>query len=101
MRAMPIQVYSGSAGMKQLKAAFRKNYGHYLQEALGLGIFMIAACLAGALLYSPNSPLQPLLHGKMIRDILMGIAMGATALFIFYSPITAPSGSQINPALHA
>lgn len=25
--------------------------------------------------------------------------MGATALFIFYSPLTAPSGSQINPAV--
>lgn len=29
----------------------------------------------------------------------MGIAMGSTALFIFYSPFTAPSGSQINPAV--
>ena len=29
----------------------------------------------------------------------MGIAMGTTALFIFYSPFTAPSGSQINPAV--
>ena len=29
----------------------------------------------------------------------MGIMMGATALFIFYSPFTAPSGSQINPAV--
>ncbi len=25
--------------------------------------------------------------------------MGGTALFIFYSPLTAPSGSQINPAV--
>ncbi len=29
----------------------------------------------------------------------MGIAMGITALFIFYSPFTAPSGAQINPAV--
>jgi len=29
----------------------------------------------------------------------MGVAMGSTALFIFYSPVTAPSGSQINPAV--
>lgn len=29
----------------------------------------------------------------------MGIAMGSTALFIFYSPFTGPSGSQINPAV--
>lgn len=29
----------------------------------------------------------------------MGIMMGSTALFIFYSRWTAPSGSQINPAV--
>jgi aquaporin Z len=29
----------------------------------------------------------------------MGILMGSTALLIFYSPFTAPSGSQINPAV--
>jgi aquaporin Z len=29
----------------------------------------------------------------------MGIAMGSTALLIFYCPVTAPSGSQINPAV--
>lgn len=29
----------------------------------------------------------------------MGVLMGSTALFIFYSPWTAPSGSHINPAV--
>ena len=29
----------------------------------------------------------------------MGFLMGATALIIFYSPFTAPSGSHINPAV--
>lgn len=29
----------------------------------------------------------------------MGLLMGATALYIFYSPYTAPSGSHINPAV--
>ncbi len=29
----------------------------------------------------------------------MGVLMGATALFIFYSPYTVPSGAQINPAV--
>jgi aquaporin Z len=31
--------------------------------------------------------------------ILAGILMGSTALFIFYSPLTSPSGSHINPAV--
>ena len=29
----------------------------------------------------------------------MGMMMGLTALFIFYSPLTAPSGAHINPAV--
>lgn len=99
MRAMPIRVYSGSSGWKQLKAAFRKNKGHYLQEGLGLAIFMVSACFFGAMLYADNSPWHQHIHSKMFRDVLMGLAMGGTALFIFYSPFTAPSGSQINPAV--
>jgi len=80
-----------------MKAAFRKNWKHYLQEALGLAIFMISACFFSAMLFSENSSWY--LPNVMMRNVLMGIAMGATALFIFYSPFTAPSGSQINPAV--
>lgn len=99
MRAMPIRVEAGLSGMKQLKAAFRRNKKHYLQEALGLAIFMVSACFFGAMLYADNSPLQNSIHSKILRDTLMALAMGGTALFIFYSPFTAPSGSQINPAV--
>jgi hypothetical protein len=35
----------------------------------------------------------------MAKNLLMGPLMGLTALFIFYSPWTAPSGSHINPAV--
>ena len=97
MRAMPIQVFTGKRGFIQMKAAFRKNWKHYLQEALGLAIFMISACFFSAMLFSEKSSL--FLPNAMMRNVLMGIAMGATALFIFYSPFTAPSGSQINPAV--
>lgn len=96
---MPIRVEAGLTGMKQLKAAFRKNKKHYLQEALGLALFMVSACYFGAMLYATNSPWQQVIHTKMLRDTLMALAMGSTALFIFYSPLTAPSGSQINPAV--
>jgi aquaporin Z len=74
MRAMPIQV-------------------------LGLGIFMISACFFSAMLFSEKSAWYQAMPSFMLRNILMGIAMGATALFIFYSSFTAPSGSQINPAV--
>ncbi len=99
MRAMPIQVFTGTKGMMQMKAAFRKNWKHYLQEALGLGIFMISACFFSAMLFSEKSAWYHAMPSFMLRNILMGIAMGATALFIFYSYFTAPSGSQINPAV--
>jgi aquaporin Z len=84
-------------GMAQMEAAFRKNWKHYFQEALGLAIFMISACFFSAMLFSEKSSWY--LPNVMMRNGLMGFAMGATALFIFYSPLTAPSGSQINPAV--
>lgn len=99
MRAMPIQVKNGLSGLAQLKAAWNKNFIHYLQEALGLGIFMASACFFGAMLYSPNSSWYALVEDHFLRNLLMGLAMGITALFIFYSPLTAPSGAQINPAV--
>ena len=96
---MPIQVFTGTSGATQMKAAFKKNRKHYLQEALGLAIFMFSACFFGALLFSEKSYWYHAFPGAMMRTILMGVAMGSTALFIFYSPWTAPSGSQINPAV--
>lgn len=82
-----------------MKAAFRKNWMHYLQEALGLAIFMISACFFSAMLFSERSSWSTAISTFTVKNILMGIAMGSTALFIFYSPLTAPSGSQINPAV--
>jgi aquaporin Z len=99
MRAMPIRVYSGKGGWVQMKVSFKKNRVHYLQEALGLGIFMLSACFFSAMLFSEKSAWHQSIPGGITKNILMGIAMGATALFIFYSPLTSPSGSQINPAV--
>jgi aquaporin Z len=99
MRAMPIQVVTGSKGWIQLKASFRKNYIHYLQEALGLAIFMISACFFSALLGGTDPSFHFTIQNNAVHNLVMGLLMGATALFIFYSPFTAPSGSQINPAV--
>jgi hypothetical protein len=46
---MPIRIVTGKRGWVQLKASFKKNRNHYLQEALGLAIFMISACFFGAM----------------------------------------------------
>src|SRR5881396_1328462 len=99
MRAMPIRIYTGNSGWLQMKASFKKNWKHYLQEALGLAIFMISACFFGAELFSEKGFLHHIITNQLLRNVLMGVMMGTTALFIFYSPLTAPSGSQINPAV--
>jgi aquaporin Z len=99
MRAMPIRIRTGTGGWVQLKASFAKNWRHYLQEAFGLAVFMVSACFFGALLESKHSIIHDALPNGFFRSCIMGVLMGATALFIFYSPWTSPSGSQINPAV--
>ena len=99
MRAMPIRVITDQRGFQQMKASFQKNYRHYVQEALGLAIFMISACFFGSMLEAHESSVHQLIPNSMMRSIMMGGLMGATALFIFYSPFTSPSGSHINPAV--
>jgi aquaporin Z len=96
---MPIRVFTGKGGLVQMKASFTKNRKHYLQEAAGIAIFMISACFFGALLEANGSWLHKTVPDGFIRSTIMGLLMGTTALFIFYSPLTAPSGSQINPAV--
>ena len=99
MRAMPIQVFTGKTGIIQLKAAFRKNWRHYLQESIGLGIFMVSACFFSVVLFSPNSKWSNMLPGTLGKKLVMGLLMAGTALFIFCSRLTSPSGSHINPAV--
>lgn len=96
---MPIRIVTGKDGWEQMKASFAKNWRYYLQEGSGLAIFMISACFFGAMLFSEKSSWHHVIPNELMKNILMGIAMGATAIFIFYSPFTAPSGSQINPAV--
>ena len=99
MRAMPIRVFTGTAGVIQLKTSFRKNWRHYLQESLGLGIFMSSACFFSAILFSKHSSWSNIFPGTVVKNVVMGILMAGTALYIFYSRFTAPSGSHINPAV--
>jgi len=79
--------------------AFKSNWKLYLMEALGLAIFMVSACFFSAMIFSPDSSWYHYFPNDMVRNILMGLMMGLSALFIFYSPVTAPSGAHINPAV--
>lgn len=77
----------------------KHNFTHYLMEGLGLGIFMVSACFFGGHLESTNGLFHSIFKDPFFRLVLMGIFMGVTALFIFFSPYTTPSGAYINPAV--
>ncbi len=75
----------------------KNHWQEYLIEAWGLGTFMVSACFFAVLLFYPNSPLAEL--NFLLRNILMGAAMGATAIGIFCSPWGMRSGAHINPSV--
>ena len=71
----------------------------YLMEAAGLGGFMISACTFGVLLEYPGSTLHGAIPDPIVRRVLMGLAMGLTAVTIVYSPWGRRSGAHINPCM--
>ncbi len=82
-----------------MRDALRRHWPEYLMEAAGLGLFMIAACLFGALLEHPGSPARQALSDAGMRRLLMGLAMGATAAALIYSPWGQRSGAHLNPSV--
>lgn len=79
--------------------ALKRHYPEYLMEAALLGLFMISACCFGTLLFHPDSPAVRAVPVETERRVLMGLAMGATALGLIYSPWGKQSGGHINPAV--
>jgi aquaporin Z len=71
----------------------------YLAEALGLGLFMVAAGIVATALDSPRSPLHGLVADADLRRMLGGLAMGLTAVGLIYSPWGKRSGAHMNPAV--
>src|SRR2546427_2061134 len=76
----------------------RAHWPEYAVEAAGLGFFMIAACVFGAALGHPASPVVRTLPDPLARRSLMGVAMGLTAVALIYSPWGRRSGAHFNPA---
>jgi len=68
-------------------------------EAAELGCFMISAGLFTILLYHPSSTIVRIIPAEFVRRILIGLAMGLTAIAIIYSPWGKQSGAHINPAV--
>lgn len=73
------------------------HWPEYFIEAWGLGTFMISACAFGVLLFHPDSYFND--YGPAFRNVLMGLAMGTTAVAIFKSPWGKRSGAHINPVV--
>jgi aquaporin Z len=79
--------------------ALKQHWPEYLMEALELGLFMLSACAFTALLYHPSSPVAQTIHDGLLRRVLMGIAMGSTAIAIIFSPLGKRSGAHFNPSV--
>ena len=78
--------------------ALRSHWPEYLMEAGLLGLFMVSAGLFGTLLGHPQSPAHRAIADPFVRRLLMGVAMGLTAVGLIYSPWGRQSGAHFNPA---
>jgi aquaporin Z len=85
--------------MRQLITAFLKNWRVYLIEAWALGMFMVSASLFVILIEHPSLPFRPLIESAIIRRLLIGLAMGITAVLLIYSKWGKHSGAHMNPAV--
>jgi aquaporin Z len=80
-------------------AGLPRHWPEYLMEAAELGAFMISACTFTALFEHPGSPVRVWIPDAMLRRVLIGIAMGLTAISIFCSPWGKRSGAHLNPGV--
>ncbi len=85
--------------MRGVTDTLRRHWPEYVMEAAGLGSFMLSACTVVALLEYPGSPAHGLLPDPTARRVLIGLAMGLTAIGIIYSPWGQQSGAHLNPAV--
>jgi aquaporin Z len=76
----------------------REHWPEYAIEALGIAAFMLAAVAGTVALEHPGSAVHRALPDPLLRRALMGIAMGATAMALVYSPWGQRSGAHFNPA---
>jgi aquaporin Z len=85
------------AGLSAAGSALRAHWPEYLIEAAGLGIFMMAAGLCVMLVSVPAA--EGVIGSPELRRVLIGVAMGLTAISLIYSPWGMRSGAHLNPAV--
>jgi aquaporin Z len=77
----------------------KSHWKIYLIEAWALGMFMVSALLFTILLEHPSFPLKSLIAPAIFRRMVIGLAMGTTAVLLIYSPWGKKSGAHMNPAV--
>lgn len=85
-------------GTAALRDALRGHWPEYLMEASCLGIFMVSACSIVIVLEHPSSLLRQVIANSFLRRVVIGIAMGVTAIALIYSPWGKQSGAHLNPS---
>jgi aquaporin Z len=75
------------------------HWPEYLIEAWALGTFMISAGLFATLFEYPGSPVHAAIADPFLRRLLIGLAMGLTAVGLIHSPWGQQSGAHMNPAV--
>jgi aquaporin Z len=81
-----------------MKTALR-HWQEYAIEAWALGTFMVSAGLATAIIERPEFGVTALIASADVRRLLIGLAMGVTAVALIYSPWGKRSGAHMNPAV--
>jgi aquaporin Z len=89
---------SAREGQSMVDALLR-HWPEYFMEAFELALFMLSACAFTVLLFHPLSPVAQAIPNQMFKRVLMGVAMGSTAIAIIFSPFGKRSGAHFNPAV--
>ena len=80
-------------------AALRMHWRLYVYEGAELAWFMVAACVCTVLLFGAAAVGMRAVPSAGLRRVLMGVAMGVTAVMIIHSPMGKRSGAHFNPAI--
>jgi aquaporin Z len=80
-------------------SSLRLHWPEYLMEASELCLYMFFTCVFATLLRHPASPLRHFIVEELPRRVLMGSAMGVTAIAIVMSPWGKQSGAHFNPGI--
>lgn len=87
------------AGAGPSRERFGDRAKIYAIDGALLGLFMVSACVNVVILEHPASPIHAAIPSLLVRRILIGLAMGLTAVSLIYSSWGKRSGAFMNLAM--